>query len=164
MGGPPENMAFGNRFTMRACVQRVSEAKVTVDGSIVGEISNGLLVLLGVAQNDTEADASYLAEKLVGLRIFEDEQGKMNRALADVKGQMLVVSQFTLLGDCRHGRRPSFTDAAAPQLAVPLYERFVELIRAAGIEVQTGQFQAQMQVALVNEGPVTLLIDSRKQS
>jgi D-tyrosyl-tRNA(Tyr) deacylase len=158
-----EESFSGSRFTMRACVQRVSEAKVTVDGSIVGEIRAGMLVLLGVAQNDTEADASYLAEKLVGLRIFEDEQGKMNRSLADLNGQMLVVSQFTLLGDSRHGRRPSFTGAAPPELAVPLYERFVALVRGAGIEVQTGQFQAQMQVALVNEGPVTLLVDSRKQ-
>jgi D-tyrosyl-tRNA(Tyr) deacylase len=147
---------------MRACVQRVSQANVTVAGEIVGEIGRGLAVLLGVAHDDNEQDARYLADKTVDLRIFEDDEGKMNRSLADVGGGMLVVSQFTLLGDCRKGRRPSFTQAAPPQLAQKLYETFVAAVHTRGIEVATGVFREMMQVALVNQGPVTMLLDSRK--
>jgi D-tyrosyl-tRNA(Tyr) deacylase len=146
---------------MRACVQRVSEASVTIAGQVVGRIGRGLLVLLGVAANDTEDDARYLAAKIAGLRVFEDDAGKMNLGLADVEGAMLVVSQFTLLGDCRKGRRPSFTDAAPPELASSLYEVFCDEVRRAGIAVATGRFREHMQVALVNDGPVTLLMDSR---
>ncbi|MCA9264610.1 MAG: D-tyrosyl-tRNA(Tyr) deacylase [Planctomycetales bacterium] len=148
---------------MRACVQRVSQASVTVDGQIVGQINCGLLVLLGVEEGDNELAAKYLAEKTAGLRIFDDEAGRMNRCLQDVQGQMLVVSQFTLLGDCRKGRRPSFVRAAAPDLADALYRRFVQYVTAQGIEVATGQFRAHMDVALINDGPVTLLLDSAKQ-
>lgn len=147
---------------MRACVQRVSQAKVTVEGEVTGEITHGLLVLLGIAGGDTEEDARQLAEKIAELRIFEDEAGKMNRSLAEAEGAMLVVSQFTLLGDCRKGRRPSFVDAAAPEMAEPLYEFFVTEVRRRGITVETGRFRQQMEVMLVNEGPVTLLLDSRK--
>lgn len=145
---------------MRACVQRVSEASVTIEGEIVGEIARGLLVLLGVAADDDEAAARWLAEKTAGLRIFEDAAGKMNLALADIGGAMLVVSQFTLLGDCRRGRRPSFAAAAPPELAERLYQVFVDAVRATGIEVATGRFRQNMQVRLVNDGPVTLIIDS----
>ena len=145
---------------MRACVQRVSEANVVVDGQTVGEIGRGLLVLLGVAAGDTDAQAQMLADKVSGLRIFEDEAGKMNLALADVGGAMLVVSQFTLLGDCRKGRRPSFINAASPELAERLYELFVSEVLAKGIAVATGKFRASMQVSLVNDGPVTLLLDT----
>ncbi len=147
---------------MRAVVQRVSQASVTVAGEVVGQIGPGMLVLLGVADGDDERDAATLADKIVGLRIFEDEEGKMNRGLADIGGAMLVVSQFTLLGDCRKGRRPSFVAAAAPETAERLYEVFVEHVKAAGIEVGTGRFRQHMDVALVNDGPVTLLLDSRK--
>ena len=147
---------------MRAVVQRVSRAKVTVESEIVGEISCGLLVLLGVAENDAESDAVFLAQKISGLRIFEDEQGKMNRDLTEVGGQMLVVSQFPLLGDCRKGRRPSFIEAARPEIAEPLYQIFVAEVRGQGIAVETGRFQVHMNVELVNDGPVTLLVDSRK--
>ena len=145
---------------MLACIQRVSRAKVTVDGEIRGEIKRGLLVLLGVAQGDTDADAEVLARKLVGLRVFEDEQRKMNLALNDVNGAMLVVSQFTLLGDCRKGRRPSFTNAAPPEQAEALYEVFVRAVRQQGIEVATGRFRQHMEVELLNDGPVTLLVES----
>jgi D-tyrosyl-tRNA(Tyr) deacylase len=145
---------------MRACVQRVTQASVTIDGEVVGQIGHGLLVLLGVASDDTEADARPLATKIVGLRIFEDEAGKMNRSLAEVGGSMLVVSQFTLLGDCRKGRRPNFTAAAPPELAEKLYEVFVAHVRSNGIPVATGRFRQFMQVALVNDGPVTLLLDT----
>ncbi|HEX4132564.1 MAG TPA: D-aminoacyl-tRNA deacylase [Pirellulales bacterium] len=148
---------------MRACLQRVTEARVTVAGEITGEIGRGLLVLLGVAAGDAEADVDFLADKLVGLRVFNDAEGKMNLALADVGGAMLVVSQFTLLGDCRKGRRPSYSDAAEPALAERLYEQFVAAVRARGITVATGRFRADMQVALVNEGPVTLLVDSCRE-
>ncbi len=147
---------------MRACLQRVSRASVAVEGTIIGQIGAGLLVLLGVATDDTAADADYLAEKIAGLRVFEDADGKMNLSLAEQGGAMLVVSQFTLYGDCRKGRRPSFTDAAPPELAEALYERFVTQVRALGIPVETGRFRAMMQVELVNDGPVTLLLESRK--
>lgn len=146
---------------MRACVQRVSQARVTVDGQVVGQIGHGLAVLLGVARDDTPADAAWLADKLVGLRIFEDEGGKMNIALADAGGQMLVVSQFTLLGDCRKGRRPSFVDAAPPEMAEQLYEVFVEHVRRQGVGVATGRFRQHMEVLIVNDGPVTLFVESR---
>jgi len=147
---------------MRACVQRVRESRVTVAGETVGEINQGLLVLLGVAEGDSENEARALAEKISGLRIFEDEAGKMNLGLAEVEGSMLVVSQFTLLGDCRKGRRPSFTGAAPPELAERLYEFFVGEVRAKGLRVATGKFRANMQVALINDGPVTLLLDTRE--
>lgn len=145
---------------MRAVVQRVTRASVTVSGQIVGEIGPGLLVLLGVARADGPEEIRWLSSKLVGLRIFEDAQGKMNLSLADIGGAMLVVSQFTLLGDCRKGRRPGFDAAARPEVACPLYEQFVDAVRALGIPVATGQFQAQMQVELVNDGPVTFIIES----
>lgn len=147
---------------MRAVVQRVSRAKVTVGEWPTGEIGHGLLVLLGVGQADTEQDAIYLAEKITGLRIFEDEDGKMNRSVRDVAGSVLAVSQFTLYGDVRRGKRPSFDDAAPPQPARKLYDFFVERIRAAGLRCETGRFQEMMQVELVNEGPVTILLDSTK--
>ena len=146
---------------MRAVIQRVSQARVEVAGELIGAIGPGMLVLLGVAEGDTQADAAQLAEKIAGLRIFEDDAGKMNRALADVAGQMLVVSQFTLLGDCSKGRRPSFIAAAAPELAERLYEAFVAAVRTKGIETHTGRFRANMQVSLVNDGPVTLILDTR---
>lgn len=147
---------------MRAVVQRVSKASVTVAGEVVSEIAQGMVVLLGVAVGDTQADARLLAEKISGLRIFNDPDDKMNLALADVGGAMIVVSQFTLLGDCRKGRRPGFTDAAPPQLAEALYENFVSEVRRVGITVGTGRFRTHMDVALVNDGPVTMLLDSRK--
>jgi D-tyrosyl-tRNA(Tyr) deacylase len=147
---------------MRACVQRVRQALVTIGDEVVGRIGPGLLVLLGVAAGDEEADARQLAEKIVSLRVFDDEAGKMNRSLADAGGAMLVVSQFTLLGDCRKGRRPSFDAAAPPELARSLYESFVARVREQGIEVATGRFREMMQVELTNDGPVTLLLDSRK--
>ena len=146
---------------MIACIQRVSRARVTVAGEVTGQIGLGMLVLLGVAQGDSPNDARQLAEKLVGLRIFADQQQKMNLALADVGGAMLVVSQFTLLGDCRKGRRPSFDAAAAPEPAEELYEVFVREVAKRGIEVATGRFRASMQVELVNDGPVTFLVNTR---
>ena len=147
---------------MRAVIQRVSRASVKVDGAIVGEIEGGLLVLLGVGQDDSETDADYLAEKIVGLRVFEDPDGKMNLAVRDTGGAMLAVSQFTLFGDVRRGKRPSFDGAARPEQAKKLYEYFVERVRAAGVRCETGTFQAMMKVELANEGPVTILIDSKK--
>jgi D-tyrosyl-tRNA(Tyr) deacylase len=147
---------------MRAVLQRVSRATVRVEEEVVGEIGAGLLVLLGVGANDTLADADYLAEKIIGLRIFEDADGKMNLPVADVDGAILVVSQFTLYGDTRRGKRPSFDAAAPPEKARELYEYFVEKIRAAGLRCETGRFQAAMQVELVNDGPVTILLDSGK--
>jgi D-aminoacyl-tRNA deacylase len=146
---------------MRACVQRVTTASVTVAGEIVGQIDRGLVVLLGVGQQDTPDDATYLARKLVGLRIFEDDQEKMNRSLDEVGGAMLVVSQFTLWGDCRKGRRPSFVEAAPPDVAERLYAHFVEAVEALGVRVATGRFRAHMHVALVNDGPVTLMVESK---
>ena len=145
---------------MRAVVQRVSESTVTVGPEVVGRIGRGLLVLLGVSKTDTEKESASLAEKIVHLRIFEDEGGKLNRSLADNGGAMLVVSQFTLLGDCRKGRRPSFTEAAGPDQANRLYEHFVERAAAGGVPVATGRFRALMQVALVNDGPVTLIVET----
>jgi D-tyrosyl-tRNA(Tyr) deacylase len=146
---------------MRAVVQRVSRARVVIDGETVGEVGRGLLVLLGVTHADTAEAATWLADKVVGLRIFNDADGKMNRGVADVGGGVLVVSQFTLYGDCQKGRRPSFIDAARPEVAIPLYEAFVNAVKALGVPVATGRFGAMMQVELVNDGPVTLLVDSK---
>jgi D-tyrosyl-tRNA(Tyr) deacylase len=146
---------------MRALLQRVTEARVTVDKTVTGEIGAGLLVLLGVSKLDAEADAEFVAQKVLNLRIFEDENGKMNRSILDTGGAMLVVSQFTLYGDCRKGRRPSFDDAAPAEQARALYEYFVEAARRAGLRVETGIFQAHMAVSLVNDGPVTLIVESR---
>ena len=148
---------------MRAVLQRVASARVEVDGKSVGEIGRGLLILLGVEQGDNADDARYLAEKSAQLRIFEDAAGKMNLSLEDVGGQILAVSQFTLLADCRKGRRPGFSRAALPEPADALYQQFVALLRERGLTVATGIFQAEMQVHLVNDGPVTLLLDSRKE-
>ena len=147
---------------MRAVVQRVSRARVTINDWISGEIGLGLLILLGVGHEDNETDVDYLAEKIAGLRIFEDADGKMNRSVRDAGGSVLAVSQFTLYGDVRRGKRPSFDDAAPPDHARRLYELFVERIRAAGLACETGRFQEMMQVELVNEGPVTILLDSKK--
>jgi D-tyrosyl-tRNA(Tyr) deacylase len=146
---------------MRAVLQRVRQARVVIGEEVAGEIGPGLLVLLGVARADTAAEARWLADKVVGLRLFNDAEGKMNRDVAEVGGGVLVVSQFTLSGDCRKGRRPSFLDAAAPETAIPLYEEFVRAVRALGVPVATGRFGAMMQVELVNDGPVTLIVDSK---
>jgi D-tyrosyl-tRNA(Tyr) deacylase len=148
---------------MRACVQRVSSARVVVEGETVGEIGRGLLVLLGVAAKDGDKDLHWLVDKVVGLRIFEDADGKMNLGLADVGGELLVVSQFTLLGDCRKGRRPSFIAAAPPEQAERVYEQFVAAARSQGVRVATGRFRTHMHVELVNDGPVTLVIDSAER-
>src|SRR5580692_1762733 len=145
---------------MRAVIQRVTEARVTVDQSITGEIGAGLLVLLGVSKEDTVADAEFVASKILNLRIFEDDQGKMNRSLLDTRGELLVVSQFTLYGDCRKGRRPSFDAAAPAEQARALYETFVEIARRSGLRVETGVFQAHLAVSLVHDGPVTLMIET----
>lgn len=145
---------------MRAVLQRVTQARVTVDGAVVGEITNGLLVLLGVTTEDTADDARSLAEKILHLRIFSDQAGKMNRSLLETQGELLVVSQFTLYGDCRKGRRPSFDAAAPAGQARELYELFVEIARGSGVRVATGVFQAHMEVSLVNDGPVTLMLES----
>ena len=147
---------------MRAVVQRVSSARVEVEGEVTGSIGRGLLVLLGVGQGDTEKQAAWLAEKTAGLRIFEDDAGKMNLSVQDVGGSVLVVSQFTLYGDCRKGRRPSFTEAAPPDLADQLYQVFVNHLRALDIPVETGVFQAKMLVHLVNEGPATIWVDTEQ--
>jgi len=146
---------------MRAVVQRVKSSSVSVGKEMVGEIGEGLLVLLGVATSDNIDDAEYLADKIVTLRIFEDEHRKLNRSLLDIGGKMLVVSQFTLLGDCKKGRRPSFDRAASPDLAMELYQQFVERVRQKGVSVKTGRFQAAMEVSLVNDGPVTLIVESK---
>ena len=148
---------------MRAVIQRVSRASVKVDGIIQGEISQGILVLLGIRGGDTKTDLQWLAEKIVHLRIFEDQQGKMNRSLADIDGEMLIISQFTLYGDCRKGRRPGFSSAAPPEIAEPLYQQFIEEVRDRQVRVATGIFQATMEVELINEGPVTLMLDTEKQ-
>jgi D-aminoacyl-tRNA deacylase len=146
---------------MRAVVQRVSRARVVVGEEVVGEIGHGLLVLLGVHVSDTAEQARWLADKVIGLRIFRDDAENMNLSLQGVAGSCLIVSQFTLYGDCRKGRRPSFIDAARPETAIPLYEEFTNAVRALGVPVQTGQFGATMQVELLNDGPVTLIVDSR---
>lgn len=147
---------------MRAVIQRVKQSAVTVDGCLVGDIGPGLLVLLGVAADDKASDAKFLAGKITGLRIFEDAQGKMNLSLMDVGGEMLVVSQFTLYGDCRKGRRPSFTAAAPPDLAETLYKTFIKHVHDSGVTVKTGKFGAMMDVSLINDGPVTLILDTRE--
>jgi len=147
---------------MRAVIQRVQEARVEVDGEVIGKIGQGFLVLLGVRKDDTEEDVRYLADKVTGLRIFEDEAGKINLSISEVKGEILAVSQFTLYGDCRKGRRPSFDEAAPPDVAERLYELFVEEIRKSGMKVETGRFRALMDVYLINSGPVTILLDSRQ--
>ncbi|MCI6730357.1 MAG: D-aminoacyl-tRNA deacylase [Candidatus Faecousia sp.] len=147
---------------MRAVVTRVKSASVTIDGQVTGEIGRGFLILLGVGPRDTEAHCKYLADKILGLRVFEDENGKMNLGLEQVGGSVLVVSQFTLYGNCRKGRRPSFTEAAPPALGNELYERFLELCREAGYPPQHGRFGADMQVASVNDGPVTLILDTEQ--
>jgi D-tyrosyl-tRNA(Tyr) deacylase len=146
---------------MRAVLQRVSEARVKIDGETVAAVGRGLLVLLGIAPTDTAEQGAWLADKIVGLRVFEDDAGKMNRDVAEVGGAVLVVSQFTLYGDCRKGRRPSFIDAAPPAVAIPLYEAFINAIKARGVPTATGRFGAMMQVELVNDGPVTLIVDSK---
>lgn len=147
---------------MRAVVQRVSRASVKVNGEFTGQITEGLLVLLGVTHADSESDAAYLAEKIAGLRIFEDDAGKMNRSVIDIDGAVLAVSQFTLFGDVRKGKRPSFDEAARPERARELYECFVAGVRALGLRCETGRFQEMMEVELVNQGPVTILLDSKK--
>ncbi|OQY20401.1 MAG: D-tyrosyl-tRNA(Tyr) deacylase [Desulfobacteraceae bacterium 4572_35.1] len=148
---------------MRAVIQRVSRAQVTVEDRVSGAIERGVVVLLGVADGDSEQDASYLADRIINLRIFEDDAGKMNLSLAQTSGEVLAVSQFTLLADCRKGRRPGFSQAAVAPIARQLYDFFVEQVRARGVDVACGVFQADMQVELVNDGPVTMLLDSRKE-
>lgn len=155
--------AFNLRRTMRAVVQRVKKSKVTVEGLITGEIDKGLMVLLGVGQEDSYHDIEYLAEKIMHLRIFEDNAGKMNLSVLEVGGELLVVSQFTLYGDCRKGRRPSYDKAARPEVAKELYEKFLEKCRNYGVNAQTGVFQAEMLVDISNDGPVTLLLDSKRE-
>ena len=145
---------------MRAVLTRVKSASVSVDGNVIGQIGPGFLILLGITHDDTEAQAVKLADKLTGLRIFEDENGKMNRGLDEVKGELLVVSQFTLYGNCKKGRRPEFLAAARPDVAIPLYEKFVELCRAKGFHTETGEFGAYMQVDSLNDGPLTLVVDT----
>ncbi|WP_427339090.1 D-aminoacyl-tRNA deacylase [Caloranaerobacter sp. DY30410] len=147
---------------MRAVVQKVAKASVSVEGTVVGSINRGLLVLLGVGQDDNEKDLDYLCDKIANLRIFEDENGKMNKSLVDIKGELLVVSQFTLYGDVRKGRRPNFMNAAEPKKAESMYLEFVNKIRKTGIKVETGKFGEHMHVELINDGPVTILLDSKK--
>ncbi len=146
---------------MKALIQRVNQASVTVDGETIGAIGSGILILLGVTHDDDSKDVDFLVEKCVNLRIFEDENGKMNRSLLDVSGEILVISQFTLYGDASHGRRPSFTAAARPDVAIPLYEEFVDKCRKRAPKVATGKFGAEMQVELINDGPVTIMVESR---
>ena len=145
---------------MRAVLTRVKHASVTIDGKVHGQIGEGFLILLGITHEDTEAQAVKLADKLTGLRIFEDENGKMNRGLDEVKGELMIVSQFTLYGNCKKGRRPEFLAAARPEVAIPLYEKFVELCRAKGFHTETGEFGAYMQVDSLNDGPLTLVVDT----
>jgi D-tyrosyl-tRNA(Tyr) deacylase len=147
---------------MRAVLQRVHQASVSIHGSVTAEINRGFLIFLGIASDDTEQDIDYLVSKIINLRAFEDQQGKMNIGLQEAGGSLLVVSQFTLYADCRKGRRPSFTDAARPEQARSLYSRFIDMVRAEGLTVQTGSFQEMMDVALINDGPVTFLLDSRR--
>ncbi len=147
---------------MRAVIQRVNRASVRIDGSITEKISHGLVVLLGIHGDDTTRNLQWMADKIVNLRIFEDDEGKMNRSLADINAEMLIVSQFTLYGDCRKGRRPGYSSAAPPEIAEPIYDRFIEEIKSRGIKTATGTFRAMMEVELVNHGPVTLLLDSEK--
>lgn len=161
MAGSPADYRI--RKYMKAVVQRVTQSSVTIDNKEYSRIDRGLMVLLGVGDDDTKKDADFLAEKIVNLRIFEDENGKMNISLKDIKGQLLVVSQFTLHGDCRKGRRPSFIKAARPEKANALYDYFVEQTQRLGIETKTGVFQAMMDVSLINSGPVTLLLDTREK-
>lgn len=149
---------------MRAVVQRVTRASVTIDGELVGEIENGLVVLLGIARDDTKDDADYLVPKIIALRIFDDAEGRMNVSVKEIEGGLLVVSQFTLYGNVRRGLRPSWSDAAPPEIAEPLYDYFVESSRNLLLRVETGSFRKMMQVELVNDGPVTILLDSRKES
>jgi len=156
-------LAIGQRGAMRAVVQRVSRASVTVDGEVTGAIERGLLVLLGAGHEDTQKDVDYTVNKIAGLRVFEDDEGKMNLSVQDIGGAILAVSQFTLYGDCRKGRRPSFVHALHPDRAKPMFEQYVACTRALGIRVETGVFRAHMDVDLVNDGPVTLLIDSKKE-
>ena len=147
---------------MRGVVQRVKSAKVSVDDEAIGQIGHGIMLLLGVEEDDEEKDLEYMCDKVVNLRIFEDEDGKMNKSLMDVNGSLLIVSQFTLLGDARKGRRPSFIQAARPEKAVPMYEKFIENMKNLNVVTEKGQFGADMQVELVNDGPVTILLDSKK--
>ena len=147
---------------MRAVVQRVASSRVTVEGETTGKIDKGLMVLLGVADGDTDKDVTYMVDKIVNLRIFEDENDKMNLSLQDIGASLLVVSQFTLLGDCRKGRRPSFIEAARPEMADNLYQKFVDKARSMGIRTETGRFKTHMMVELINDGPVTILVDSNK--
>jgi D-tyrosyl-tRNA(Tyr) deacylase len=154
-------MGLWHTYSMRVVIQRVTQARVEVEGKVTGQIAAGLLVLLGIERQDTRADADYLVDKSIGLRIFPDDAGKMNRSLLDTGGSMLVVSQFTLYGDCRRGRRPSFDQAAPPEQARELYDYFVAAARSRGLNVNTGAFQTSMQVTLTNSGPVTLICDSR---
>ncbi|NLJ58973.1 MAG: D-tyrosyl-tRNA(Tyr) deacylase [Tissierellia bacterium] len=147
---------------MRAVVQRVESANVKVDNVVIGEIEDGILLLLGIEEDDNEKDLEYMSEKIPNLRIFEDEDGKMNKSLIDVGGSILVISQFTLLGDARKGRRPSFTTAAAPTKAIPIYERFINNMKEKNIRTEAGKFGAEMKVQLINDGPVTILLDSKK--
>ncbi|GIP57377.1 D-aminoacyl-tRNA deacylase [Paenibacillus sp. FSL W8-0186] len=147
---------------MRVVVQRCKEAKVTVDGTVIGSIGQGLMLLVGITHEDTEKEAAYLADKIAGLRIFEDDEGKMNRSVTDIGGAILSVSQFTLYGDCRKGKRPSFIAAARPETAEPLYERFNAMLRDKGLVVETGEFGADMDVQLTNWGPVTLMLESQQ--
>ena len=146
---------------MRAVIQRVKKSSVAIDKKVIGEIGKGLLVLLGVAKTDETRDVDYLVEKILNLRVFEDENGKMNKSLIEINGEMIVVSQFTLLGNCRKGRRPSFVEAAEPEKANALYEKFINQVRQTGVSAKTGQFRTMMDVALINDGPVTLILESR---
>jgi D-tyrosyl-tRNA(Tyr) deacylase len=163
IGNAPKFLTLVTRvLIMRTVIQRVKSAEVRVDGRLSGKIGKGLLVLLGVGKGDAGRDLSFLASKIPELRIFEDDSGKFNLSLKEINGEVLVVSQFTLYGDCRKGRRPSFTEAEEPTAAKPLYEQFISTLREQGILVQTGEFQAKMEVHLINDGPVTLLLDSRQ--